>query len=154
MFHSRFTNGLKSPNQPVQRMAAGGCHSQYRALGAGAIADLFRLTAFMRLVSRYLVVAVVAVLVGCQQQHAGRSVRQFEFLQPGMAITDVTNRVGSPDRESGSGQVRWEYDLADGSQMVITPEFTDYKSLSTWRVAYFGQYRGTNWLWSKPGERK
>jgi hypothetical protein len=94
-----------------------------------------------------------AVLVGCRTQHT-RSTTQFDFLQGGMAMTVVTNRVGLPDRELGSGQLRWEYDLADGSQLVILPQIGDYQDLATWQVAWFGQRRGTNWLWTKPKDYK
>src|SRR5712675_2147903 len=92
---------------------------------------------------------VAAVLVGCRTRSA-RTAAQFEFLQGGLAMTVVTNQVGLPDRELGSGQLSWEYDLADGSQLIIVPNVRDYPNLATWQVAWFGQRRGTNWLWTKP----
>ena len=66
--------------------------------------------------------------------HVWRTAEQFLFLQGGMAMTAVTNGVGLPDRELGSGQLRWEYDLADGSEMVIVPSVGGYSDLSTWHV--------------------
>jgi len=101
----------------------------------------------------WLVFGAVVVLAGCQRP-AGRTVGQLQFLQPGTAITEVTNRVGQPDLEVGYGQVNWVYKLADGSQLVIVPQFTDYTNLSTWHVAYFSLYRGTNRLWVKPADYK
>jgi hypothetical protein len=76
------------------------------------------------------------VLTGCQRP-VGRTVEQFQFLQPGMAITQVVNRVGEPDLEVGYGQINWIYKLADGSQLNIVPQFTDYtnraRSGDAWR---------------------
>lgn len=71
-----------------------------------------------------------------------------------MAITEVTNRVGQPDLEVGYGQVNWVYNLADGSRLIIVPQLTDYTNLSTWHIAYFSLYRGTNLLWVKPADYK
>jgi hypothetical protein len=101
----------------------------------------------------FLLLFTAAVLLGCQTQHS-RTAKQFEFLQGGMQMTAVTNRVGLPDRELGSGQLRWEYDLSDGSQLIILPQIGDYENLATWQVAWFGQRRGTNWLWTKPEDYK
>jgi len=105
---------------------------------------------------------MAAVLVGCGTREsssgagpdAGRSADHFQFLQSGMAMGIVTNRVGQPDRQLGSGQVRWEYDLADGSQRVIFPTSSAFGDVSTWQVAWFGQQRGTDWLWTKPADYK
>ena len=72
-----------------------------------------------------------------------------------MAVTEVTNRVGPPDRV-GSGIPYLFYNLADGSQFVIIEQmgFDDYLQFGgytpRWRVESFGQYRGTNILWWKP----
>ncbi len=101
----------------------------------------------------WLVFGAVVVLAGCQRP-AGRTVEQFQFLQPGMAIHEVVTRVGQPDMEVGYGQVSWIYKLADGSQMNIVPQFSDYTNRATWRVAYVSQYRGTNLLWTKPADNK
>ena len=101
----------------------------------------------------WLIIGVAALLAGCQRP-AGRTVEQFQFLQPGMAITEVVNRVGQPDMEVGYGQVSWIYKLADGSQLNIVPQFSDYTNRATWRVAYVSQYRGTNLLWVKPADYK
>jgi hypothetical protein len=101
----------------------------------------------------WLILGAAAVLAGCQRP-AGRTLEQFQFLQPGMAITQVVNRVGEPDLEVGYGQVNWIYKLADGSQLNIVPQFNDYTNRVTWRIAYFSQYRGTNLLWTKPPDYK
>ena len=98
-----------------------------------------------------LILGAAGVLAGCQRP-VGRTVEKFQFLQPGMAIAEVVNRVGRPDMEVGYGQVSWIYKLADGSQLSIVPQFSDYTNRATWRVAYFCQYRGANLLWVKPAD--
>ena len=100
--------------------------------------------------------AVASLLVACRAHntHSKRTVEQFSFLEVGMPMTVVSNRVGPPDR-GYRGQIRWRYDLADGSEMVITADSgePDY-SFATWRVIWFGQQRGDKWLWLKPAEAK
>ena len=99
--------------------------------------------------SSFLILAGV-VLFGWLPQP--RTAAQFDFLQGGTAITTVTERVGRPDRELGSGQLRWEYDLADGTQLVIVPRIGHYEDQTTWQVAWWGQRRGTSYLWTKPAD--
>jgi hypothetical protein len=126
----------------------------------------------------YLLLGAAGVLAGCQRP-AGRTADQFQFLQAGMAITEITNRVGLPDRQSGSGQESWAYNLSDGSSIIITlmvmpdymgqlslherlrndlspkaKQYTDPNKMPDFRVAYFSQYRGTNRLWTKPADYK
>ena len=116
----------------------------------------------------YLLIGAAALLSGCAQsqthtatseasrpahvsQHrVERTLHQFQFLQPDMLITEVTNQVGLPDLEVGYGQISWIYRLADDSTLTIVPKFADYGDLATWRIAYFCQYHGTNLLWMKP----
>jgi hypothetical protein len=76
-----------------------------------------------------------------------RTASMFEFLQVGLPSSVMTNAIGigTPDRQLGSGQLRWEYDLWDGSDMVIFLNWDTNRS-----VAYWGERRGTNWLWLKP----
>ena len=99
----------------------------------------------------FILLAAAALLAGCRTQ-SKRTVDQFAFLEVGMPMTVVSNRVGSPDRYI-RGQIRWRYDLADGSQMEIVAraEKAPY-SFETWRVVWFGQSRGDKWLWVKPPE--
>jgi hypothetical protein len=98
------------------------------------------------------------VLVGCGDRHAStRTVDDFRFLKFGMTMREVTNRIGVPDRHAGSGVLRWEYDLADGSRFVIFPElprWTNAIDFGTWPVTYFGQRKGTNWLWERSEKGK
>jgi hypothetical protein len=101
----------------------------------------------------WLMIGAATVLAECQRP-VGRTVEQFQFLQPGTAITEVVSRLGQPDVEVGYGQISWIYRLADGSQLIIVPEFSDYTNKATWRVADFSQYRGTNLLWTKPADYK
>ncbi len=74
-----------------------------------------------------------------------RTVSMFDFLQSGLSTSAVSNRIGAPDRQLGSGQLRMEYDLWDTSEMVIFVKWDSSRS-----VAWWGQRRGTNWLWTKP----
>jgi hypothetical protein len=83
-----------------------------------------------------------------------RTAQAFEFLRAGMAMSAVTNVAGVPDRQLGSGQLRWEYDLTDGSQMVILPVVGEWDDLSTWHVAWWGQRRFGTFMWSKPADYK
>ncbi len=98
-----------------------------------------------------LFVAVVLLVVGCRT-HSKRTVDQFAFLQIGMPMTVVSNRVGMPDLPY-RGQIRWRYSLADGSELVIIAEAEkEPYTFETWRVVCFGQERGDKWLWAKPPE--
>jgi hypothetical protein len=111
-----------------------------------------------------------------QPVQALRTTEQFQFLQSGMATSVITNQVGPPDRQLGSGQMSWEYDLSDGSRIVIvlelvpvyfgqlsllqrirsplSPLVEDPNDYPDFRVGYFSQYRGTNRLWTKPEDYK
>lgn len=102
----------------------------------------------------HLMVMAPMVLVGC---HSGpqnaRTAGAFLSLRPGMTMQEVTNRVGAPDRHAGSGVFRWEYDLSDGSTIMVFPgrgdpqgpfEFQDFTSSEVARIV---QRRGTNWIW-------
>ena len=66
---------------------------------------------------------------------AWRSTNTFEFLESGMPMSVVESRIGKPDRKIGSGQLSWEYDLYDGSEMIICPSWGTSADLSTWHVA-------------------
>ena len=128
----------------------------------------------MRDMKWHPLIVVVVVFAGCGVRHTpsvvrrdvspvndafqfslfARNAEQFQFIRGGMPMTAVIHRVGWPDRELGSGQLRWEYDLVDGSELVILPVVRDYTNLATWQVAWFGQRRGTNWVWTKPADYK
>jgi|GEM_PF-5907255 hypothetical protein len=92
----------------------------------------------MRLI---LLIAAATVFVGCRT-HSKRTVDQFAFLEIGTPMTVVSNRVGMPDLPY-RGQIRWRYSLADGSEMVIIAESEkEPYTFETWRVVFFGQWRG------------
>jgi hypothetical protein len=102
-----------------------------------------------RVAMRFLfLLTTPAMLVGCRTNSA-RTADQFAFLEVGIPLTFVTNRVGMPDL-CPRGQIRLQYKLADGSEMVIVSDGGEIRE--DWRVAWFGQRRGTNWLWAKPPE--
>ena len=97
---------------------------------------------------KLLILFIVGVaMVGCKQ-HSKRTVDQFKFLELWMPVNDVTNRLGQPDR-GYRGQYRLRYDLADGTEMVITGHYVEEYAPNTERVYWFGQRRGTDWLWLK-----
>ena len=99
----------------------------------------------------FLFAAATLLVVGCRT-HSKRTVDQFAFLEIGMPMTVVSNRVGMPDLPY-RGQIRWRYSLGDGSEMVIIAEGEkEPYTFETWRVVFFGQYRGDKWLWGKPPE--
>jgi hypothetical protein len=106
----------------------------------------------------FILLLAVFSFIGCRS-HSNRTVDQFAFLELGMPIDVVTNRVGQPDR-GYRGQYRLRYDLADGSEMVVTLHHkegysSDLSSPDFWRVYWFGQWRGTNWVWLKePSDKK
>jgi hypothetical protein len=101
---------------------------------------------------RYLVVfAAIAALAGCRTP-SRRTVDQFAFLEVGMPMTVVSNRVGMPDLPY-RGQIRWRYSLSDGSEMAIVAKAErEPYTFETWRVVWFGQRRDDKWLWLKPPE--
>ena len=93
-----------------------------------------------------LIFIAMTALVGCRT-HSKRVVDQFAFLEVGMPLSVVTNRVGIPDR-GYRGQIRLRYDLPDESEMVIVSDGGE--TFEEWRVWWFGQSRGDKWLWIKP----
>ena len=95
-----------------------------------------------------LVAATVVSVVGCHTR-GKRTVDEFAFLEIGMPMTVVSNRVGMPDLPY-RGQIRWRYGLADGSEMTVVSEGGD--TFESWRVRWFGQTRGDKWLWVTPTE--
>jgi hypothetical protein len=102
-------------------------------------------------IQRSLVMAVL--LIGCGNRHKStlRAV-DFQFVEVGMTMREITNRVGVPDRYAGTGVFRWEYCLADGSRILILPkerQNSDFGDLGAWVVTGIGQHDGTNWLWTK-----
>ncbi|MCC6547946.1 hypothetical protein IT570_12340 [Candidatus Sumerlaeota bacterium] len=84
----------------------------------------------------------------------GRTAGHFKFLRPGMSLNQVLLQGGKPDREYNGGQFYWEYDLGDGSEVVIAAKMLRYGDWSTNTVAWYGQRRGTNWLWTKPDDER
>lgn len=95
----------------------------------------------------FVLFIVGVTLVGCKP-HPKKTADEFKFLQLWMSVSDITNRVGQPDR-GYRGQYRLRYDLADGTEMVIAAhEVTEYAP-DTLRVYWFGQSRDGNWLWLK-----
>ena|SRR5450759_2854942 len=106
-----------------------------------------------------LILVAVSVLLGCHSgPRSSRTVEAFRALQPGMTMQEVTNRVGVPDRHAGSGVFRWEYDLADGSTIMVFPGRGDpmnpyqLQDFHSSKVARIVQRRGTNVFWDKMDE--
>jgi hypothetical protein len=99
-------------------------------------------------VMRVFVLFIVSVLLAGCQPRTSRTVEQFSFLELGMPVSVVTNRVGQPDR-SYRGQYRLRYDLADGTEMVVAAHYVREFEPDAQRVFWFGQSREGDWLWVK-----
>ena len=50
---------------------------------------------------------------------SARTVDSFRFIGPATRVRDVTAKLGSPDRDVGSGIFIYTYRLTDGSEVVI-----------------------------------
>ena len=48
---------------------------------------------------------------------------QFRFITKKTTLADVTRKVGHWNRVRGSGRLHYEYDLADGSAVLVGPEW-------------------------------
>lgn len=103
----------------------------------------------------------LVVLLGCSvSPRNSRTTEPFLTLRAGMTMQEVTNRVGAPDRHAGSGVFRWEYDLADGSTVMIFPTRGDpqapfeIQDFTSSKVARIVQRRGTNWVWDTLDESR
>ena len=115
-----------------------------RVLELGSLGDY----AGMRLI---LSIAIGALLVGCRTRST-RIAEQFAFLEVGMPMTVVSNRVGMPDLPY-RGQIQWRYSLVDGSEIaVVAKAEREPYTFETWRVVWFGQSRDCKWIWIQPLE--
>ena len=68
---------------------------------------------------------------GINPQDQGLSVSSFDFLQTGMRYEEVVEKVGEADRDIGSGIHLMAYDLADGTEMILS-----FPSLDSLEAAY------------------
>ena len=99
----------------------------------------------------FILIIAAALLLGCRT-HSNRTADQFAFLEIGVPMTVVSNRVGMPDR-TYRGLIRWDYGLADGSVIsIIARGAEEPYTFETWRVVWFGQARGGEWIWTKASE--
>jgi len=91
----------------------------------------------------------LALLVGfgCQHSRTNRTEEQFHFIQPSLSIQTVTNRLGPPDRLTGRGVIFMEYDLADGSHMMILPCTQPQRLDPFGIVCGMAHRRGKTWTW-------
>jgi len=93
---------------------------------------------------RFAFLLLFAVLIGCSNQQAPRSrtVHDFAFITSSTTLGDVTRRMGTYDRVSGSGIQMFEYDLADGSKIVLWP---DWRYTGTNLIHRVARVAGTNY---------
>lgn len=49
----------------------------------------------------------------------GLTLSDFQFLEQGMSLEEIVDRVGEPDRELGSGISHFQYDLTDGRTLEL-----------------------------------
>lgn len=100
----------------------------------------------------FLATTAAMTLAGCAAQQASmRTAEDFAFLQAGTSMHEVTNRVGVPDRLGGRGVQRWEYDLWDGSQILIFPDGSRGEGIAQEGAVVCGiaQVNKGKWLWEK-----
>lgn len=74
--------------------------------------------------SALLLIAVLGYafcLLSCKPQGDQRklTLSDFDFLEVGMSLEEITERVGEPDRDVGSGIFLIQYDLADGRTLQL-----------------------------------
>ena len=130
-----------------------GLNCRFQDHGIVPCLDTRRAPPYLPTMKFILLFAVGGLLVGCHPPSkrtvvSNRTVDEFSFLELGMSINVVTNRLGQPDR-GYRGQYRLRYDLADGTEMVITAHDVSEFEPDAQRVYWFGQSRDGNWLWSK-----
>ena|ERR1041385_1555509 len=84
---------------------------------------------------RCSVILAITALVACERHYVStRTTNDFQFLEIGMKMHDVTNRLGIYDRISGRGIPHFEYDLNDGSEIRIIPQARGLESITNWGV--------------------
>jgi hypothetical protein len=66
---------------------------------------------------------------------------QFAFITTNTTLQQVMDRVGKYDRVRGSGISHFEYDLSDGSAVLVSPE---WPFEPTNRIRGVSFYRSTN----------
>lgn len=74
-----------------------------------------------------LIALLASCFPSCRSQGGQRrlTLSDFDFLEAGMSLEEIVERVGEPDRDVGSGIFLIQYDLADGRTvqlMFITPD--------------------------------
>jgi hypothetical protein len=74
-----------------------------------------------RLLSLIAGVALSAFGLGCNHPSKPANIAQFAFITTNTTLQDVIDRLGKYDRVRGSGILWYEYDLPDGSAVLITP---------------------------------
>jgi hypothetical protein len=97
------------------------------------------------------VVAAGLLVASCsqrQQTASGTAVpttngipAQFAFITTNTTLQQVIDRVGKYDRVRGSGVLYYEYDLSDGSAVLVSPE---WPFQPTNRIRGVSIYRSTN----------
>jgi hypothetical protein len=91
--------------------------------------------------SALAIVLFLVGVVGCSDRVSthGKTIRNFRFIGTNTTLGAVTQRLGPYDRVSGSGIQMFEYDLADGSTIVLWPDWPFQSTNLIHRVA---QVRG------------
>ena len=91
----------------------------------------------------FFMVCGLLALTACRQPDVrGGEVGQFSFITTNTTLQEVVDRVGKYDRISGSGIQMFEYDLGDGSKVVLWP---DWRFTPTNLIHRVAQVRGTNY---------
>lgn len=82
----------------------------------------YRKTVFAPLTLLLMVILGCALcLPSCRPREGQRrlTLSDFDFLEIGMSLEEITERVGEPDRDVGSGIFLIQYDLADGRTVQL-----------------------------------
>jgi hypothetical protein len=84
-----------------------------------------------------------ALAVGCgsRQGSSPRTAADFHLITTNMTLQQVTDRFGMYDRVRGSGISYYEYDLSDGSAVLVSPEWPFRPTNRIQAVTFF---RSTN----------
>jgi hypothetical protein len=101
----------------------------------------------IRVKAQLTVLTLAVALVGCERP--SYTIADFDAVELGMTMNELTTIVGAPTRPAGRGVVKYEYDLVDRSQFVVfldSSQGSIIDDLSTWTIFAFGQRSGTNWL--------
>lgn len=75
-----------------------------------------------KLTGLLIIIALVGNVSSCTTATSSdhdRTLDDFSFLKPEMSYEDIVAQVGKPDRDVGSGVYLFQYDLIDGTHVML-----------------------------------